>query len=63
LSDALGSSTALRMNQAKRAPRVLSDITSRSDDLAAVYQLDLPARVSGVTSNADEIIQGIERIS
>ncbi len=62
--DALGSSTALRMNQAKRAAANFVKTYLRPDDLAAVYQLDLSLRaVSGVTANTDELVRGINKIS
>jgi VWFA-related protein len=62
--DALGASTALRMNQAKSAATSFIRTHLQPDDLAAVYQLDLSLRaVSGVTSNADEITRGIDKIS
>lgn len=62
--DALGESTALRMNQAKRAATNFVHAHLRPDDLAAVYQLDLSLRpMSGVTSNPDEIARGIDKVS
>jgi VWFA-related protein len=62
--DALGESTALRMNQAKRAAATFVRTHLRSNDLAAVYQLDLSLHaVSGVTSNVDEIARGIDKIA
>ena len=62
--DALGSSTALRMNQAKRAASKFVKTYLRPEDLAAVYQLDLSLRaVSGVTSNTDELVRGIDKIT
>jgi VWFA-related protein len=62
--DALGASTALRMNQAKRAATSFVRAHLRPDDRAAVYQLDLSLRaVSGVTSNVDEISRGIDKVS
>jgi VWFA-related protein len=62
--DALGASTALRMNQAKRAAENFVRKHLRTDDLAAVYQLDLSLRaISGITSNADEIARGIEKVT
>ena len=62
--DALGSSTALRMNQAKRAAAKFVQTNLRPDDLAAVYQLDLSLRsVSGITADADEVVRGIDRVT
>ena len=62
--DALGESTALRMNQAKRAATNFVRAHLRPDDLAAVYQLDLSLRpMSGVTSNAEEIARAIDQVS
>lgn len=62
--DALGPSTALRMNQAKRAAARFVRAHLRPEDLAAVYQLDLSLRaVSGVTADADEIVRGIDKIT
>ena len=62
--DALGPSTALRMNQAKRAAARFVRAYLRPEDLAAVYQLDLSLHaVSGVTANADEIARGIDKIT
>lgn len=62
--DALGQSTALRMNQAKRAASAFVRAHVRPDDLAAVYQLDLSLRaVSGITSNPDELAQAIDKIT
>jgi len=62
--DVLGSSTALRMNQAKRAAAKFVKTYLRPDDLAAVYQLDLSLRaVSEVTANTDELVRGIDKIT
>jgi VWFA-related protein len=62
--DALGDSTALRMNQAKKAAQQFAQKHLGPDDLAAVYQLDLSLRpVSGITSNKDEIARSIGKIS
>ena len=41
--DALGASTALRMNQAKHAASKFARTHLRPDDLGAVYQLDMYA--------------------
>jgi VWFA-related protein len=52
------------MNQVKRAAESFIRKNLRSDDLAAVYQLDMSLRaMSGVTSDADEIAQSIEKVS
>ena len=62
--DALGSSTALRMSQAKTAAAEFVQSHLRPEDLAAVYQLDLSLRaVSGVTSDVDEIVRGIGKVT
>jgi VWFA-related protein len=62
--DALGDSTALRMNQAKSAAVKFVRSHLRPDDAAAVYQLDLSLRaLSGVSSNPDEIVGAIEKVS
>jgi len=62
--DAVGPSTALRMNQAKRAAAKFVQAYLRPEDLAAVYQLDLSLHaVSGVTANANEIARGIDKIT
>jgi len=62
--DALGSSTALRMNQAKRAAQGFVRTRLRDGDLAAVYQLDLSLRpVSGITSNRAEIEKSIDKVA
>jgi VWFA-related protein len=62
--DALGPSTALRMSQAKLAAQSFVRASIRPEDLAAVYQLDLSLHaVSGITSNADELARGIEKVS
>jgi VWFA-related protein len=52
------------MNQAKRAASKFARTHLGSDDLGAVYQLDMTLRpVSGVTSNADEIARGIDKVT
>jgi VWFA-related protein len=62
--DALGASTALRMSQAKHAASKFARAHLGPDDLAAVYQLDMTLRpVSGITSNADEIARGIDKVT
>jgi len=62
--DALGESTALRMNQAKIAAERFVRSSLRPDDLAAVYQLDLGLHpLSGVTANPDEIARSIQQVS
>jgi len=62
--DALGDSTALRMNQAKHAATNFLRKNLRAADLAAVYQLDMALRaMSGVTSDVDELARSIEKVS
>jgi VWFA-related protein len=62
--DALGPSTALRMSQAKRAAADFVRASVGPDDLAAVYQLDMTLRaVSGVTSNIDQLVRGIDKVT
>lgn len=62
--DGLGESTALRMNQAKKAATNFVRSRFRSGDLGAVYQLDLSLRpMSGITSNRDELARGIDRVA
>ena len=62
--DALGPSTALRMNQAKRAAAKFVQSSVGPDDLAAVYQLDLSLHsVSGITSNTSDLVNGIDRVA
>jgi VWFA-related protein len=62
--DALGDTTALRMNQAKRAASGFLRAHLRPDDLAAVYQLDLSLHaVSGVTPDANELARAIDKIT
>jgi VWFA-related protein len=62
--DALGPSTALRMSQAKHAAANFVQTSVGPNDLAAVYQLDLSLHaVSGVTSNKDDLVEGIDKIT
>jgi VWFA-related protein len=62
--DALGPSTALRMSQAKRAAAKFVQTSVGPNDLAAVYQLDLSLHaVSGVTSNTDDLVEGINKVT
>ncbi len=62
--DALGDSTALRMNQAKRAAAKFFREHLRPEDSAIVYQLDLSLRpMSGITSNSDELARSIDKVS
>ena len=62
--DALGDSTALRMNQAKNAAQrfVRSHVGPR--DLVAVYQLDLYLRaLGGLSSNVDDSAKAIGKVA
>jgi VWFA-related protein len=62
--DALGESTALRMNQAKRAAVEFVRTRFKSGDVGCVYQLDLTLRsLSGVTSDRDVLVRGIEQVA
>jgi VWFA-related protein len=62
--DALGDSTALRMNQAKRAAASFFRAHLRPDDLGAVYQLDLTLRaMSGVTANAEDLARAVDKVT
>jgi hypothetical protein len=62
--DALGDSTALRMNQAKRAAASFLRAHLGPNDLAAVYQLDMSLRaVSGVSADVDELVRGIDKVT
>ncbi|HJQ97003.1 MAG TPA: VWA domain-containing protein [Candidatus Polarisedimenticolaceae bacterium] len=62
--DALGSSTALRMSQAKSAAQKFVRAHTGPGDLVAVYQLDLSLRaISGLTSNAEATAKAIERVA
>ena len=62
--DALGDATALRMSQAKHAAKEFVRAHVGSNDVVAVYQLDMALRpVSGVASTVDEIARGIDKIS
>ena len=62
--DALGESTALRMNQAKRAAANFFRAHLRPEDLGAVYQLDLTLRaMSGVTANTNDLAHAVDKVS
>jgi len=62
--DALGSSTALRMSQAKSAAQKFVRTHTGQGDLVAVYQLDLSLRaISGFTSNGEATAKSIERVA
>ena len=62
--DALGESTALRMNQAKRAASEFVRDRFRPGDVGAVYQLDLTTRaMSGVTSDRGELMRAVEKVA
>jgi VWFA-related protein len=62
--DALGSSTALRMSQAKSAAQKFVRAHTGPSDLVAVYQLDLSLRaISGLTSNGEATAKAIERVA
>jgi VWFA-related protein len=62
--DGLGSSTALRMNQAKSAAQKFVRTHTGPSDLVAVYQLDLSLRaISGLTSDGEATAKAIERVA
>jgi VWFA-related protein len=62
--DALGDSTALRMNQAKTAAQKFVRKHVTPNDLVAVYQMDLSLRaVSGFSRNAEATASAIEKIA
>ncbi|HEX4825055.1 MAG TPA: VWA domain-containing protein [Candidatus Polarisedimenticolaceae bacterium] len=62
--DALGDSTALRMNQAKRAAQEFVRTRFRSGDVGAIYQLDLTTRaMSGITSNTEDLARAIDKVA
>ena len=62
--DALGDSTALRMSQAKRAAQGFARQHLRSNDLAAVYQLDLSLRpIAGFSNGSEDTARAIEKIA
>jgi VWFA-related protein len=62
--DALGETTALRMNQAKRAATDFVRSRLKPGDQGAVYQLDLSLRaVSGITADHDALVRGIGKIA
>jgi VWFA-related protein len=62
--DAIDESTALRMNQAKRAATEFVRTRMKPGDVGAVYQLDLSLRaVSGITADRDVLVRGIDKVA
>lgn len=62
--DGMGESTAVRMNQARKAAQRFVENRMTDQDLGAVYQLDLSLRpMTGITANRAELKQGIAKVT